>query len=276
MSQPTIQKGSKGASVKLLQERLNAKGFHVTVDSDFGPGTETAVDQFQAAHNLSVDGVVGPTTWAHLMSAGQVPTPDEVMEELRTSLRAKIPADASVSVRSVLDAAITKVGCKESPDGSNGGPELAEIVEGPGGDGKVPSAYYLHWKITDKSILRNMPPWCALFVCYALRVGLGKIAWSEIPFGNWFGGAQQVEDWGKKKGRWASPLPAVVPAGAAFTISREGSGSDVGGGAGAGHVGLIICDNGDGTVTTIEGNVGNAVKSYKRKKSSIRGVVTWW
>lgn len=276
MSQPTIQKGSQGASVKLLQERLNAKGFHVTVDGDFGPGTETAVEQFQAANNLTADGIVGSMTWTLLMSTGQAKTPKDVLEEQRAALLAKVPATASPDVRAVLKAAIATLGCKEVPDGSNGGAELAEIVDGVGGDGKVPSAYYLHWKISDKNILRSMPPWCALFVCYALRVGLGKTAWSDIPFGNWFGGAQQVEDWGKKKGKWTSPLPAVVPAGAAFTISREGSGSDAGGGTGAGHVGLVVCDNGDGTVTTIEGNVSNAVGSHKRKKSGIRGIVTWW
>jgi hypothetical protein len=277
MSQPTIRNGSKGAAVRLCQERLNAKGFHVAVDGDFGPGTETAVEQFQASLNLTADGIVGPMTWAHLMSGAPVPTPKDVIAEQRAALLALIPADCHADARAVLEAAIAKLGCKEIPNGSNGGPELAEVVEGPGGDGKVPSAYYLHWGVTDKNVLRSMPPWCAIYVCYAMRVGLKKNSWTDIPLGNWFGAAQQIEDWGKKHKTWTSPLPATVAPGSLFTISRAASGSDAGGrSVGAGHVGFIICDHGDGTVTTVEGNVGNAVGSHKRKKASLRGVVTWW
>lgn len=276
MSQPMIQKGSRGIAVKLCQERLCAHGFRVDVDGDFGPGTETAVEQFQAAHNVTADGIVGSVTWSLLMSKGQETTPTPVIDELKAALLSKIPVSADPMAAVVLRAAITKLGCKEIPSGSNGGPEIAEIVEGPGGDGQVPSAYYLYWGIQDKSILKSMPPWCALFVCHALRVGLAKTSWKEIPFGNWFGGAQQIEDWAKKNGRWTSPLPTSVPAGSVFTISRGASGSDPGTSVGAGHVGFIVCDNGDGTVTTVEGNVSNAVGSHKRQKSSIRGVIRWW
>lgn len=275
-TQPTIKKGAQGASVILLQQRLTAKGFVVKADGDFGQKTEDAVEQFQASCGLTADGTVGPVTWNFLMSEGQAPTPADVLEEAKASLRAKIPADVSANRADVLRAGINKLGCKEEPNGSNGGPELAEIVEGNGGDGKVPSAYYLHWGVKDKNILQTMPPWCALFVCYCLRIGLRVMDWKQIPFGNWFGGASQIEDWAKKNKKWTSPVSGEVPAGAAFTISREQSGSDAASSAGAGHVGLIVCDNGDGTVTTIEGNVSNKVGSHRRKKSDLRGIVTWW
>lgn len=274
-SQPTVKQGSTGASVKLMQERLNAKGFHVSVDGIFGPGTQVVVEQFQASCNLTADGIVGSTTWGFLMAEGTAPTPDEVLAEARAELLSHIPADANPDVRKVLEAGIAKLGCKEVPNGSNGGPELAEVVEGGGGDGKAPSAYYLYVGIKDKATLQSLPPWCALFVCYCLRKGLGKTSWKDIPVGNWFGGAQQFEDWGKKKGKWTSPLPAHVEPGSIFTISRVGSGSDAGGGAGAGHVGMVVCDNGD-EVLTIEGNVSNKVGSHRRKKNAIRGCVIWW
>lgn len=276
MSQPTIRRGSKGASVRLCQERLTAHGLKVKIDGDFGPATDTAVHQFQAAYNLDTDGVVGSITWAYLMSLGQAPTPAQVIQEQRAALASYILQSSPQAVQAVLLTAIEKVGCKEVPDGSNGGSEIAEVVEGPGGDGRPPSAYYLYHKVTDKTVLQTMPPWCCLFVCYALRVGLGKTSWSDIPFGNWLGGCSQVEAWAQKNGRWTTPAPASVPQGALFTISRGDSGSDASSSARAGHIGFVLHDNGDGTVLTVEGNVSNAVGSHRRKKASLRGIITWW
>ena len=53
-----IKKGSKGDAVKTLQRALN-----ITIDGDFGLKTEAAVKEFQKAHNLIADGIVGPNTW---------------------------------------------------------------------------------------------------------------------------------------------------------------------------------------------------------------------
>ena len=72
-TQPTVKRGSTGATVKLLQERLNAKGFTVRTDGDFGQGTEDAVEQFQASCGLNPDGIVGSLTWALLMAEGERP-----------------------------------------------------------------------------------------------------------------------------------------------------------------------------------------------------------
>lgn len=268
--------GDTGSTVTFLQQRLNAKGFHVTVDGTFGPGTESVVEQFQASCGLSADGVVGPLTWNSLQATGHVSAPADVLTEQRLALTSRIPLNTPASIRSVLEVAILQLGKKEIPDGSNGGPALAHIVD-EGGDGKPPSAYYTHWGITDPSILKSMPPWCAIFVCWALREGLGAQDWKHIPFGDWFGGASQIEDWAKKQGCWHSITDTVhaLPVGAVFTISREKSGSDAATATGAGHVGLVICDNGDGSVTTVEGNVGNRVNSYRRKKTDLRGYLTW-
>ena len=60
----TIKKGSKGASVKQLQELLK-----ITADGMFGPNTETAVKAFQRANGLAVDGIVGAKTWAALLGS---------------------------------------------------------------------------------------------------------------------------------------------------------------------------------------------------------------
>ncbi|MFB5192643.1 GH25 family lysozyme [Alicyclobacillus fastidiosus] len=76
MSNPTVQLNSTGAAVETLQKDLNTLGANpvLTVDGDFGAGTQTAVKAFQSAHGLTVDGVVGPATWAAIEAALQSKT----------------------------------------------------------------------------------------------------------------------------------------------------------------------------------------------------------
>ncbi|HWO97608.1 MAG TPA: L,D-transpeptidase family protein [Bacillus sp. (in: firmicutes)] len=62
-SSKVLIKGSRGSDVKELQRLLTAKGYNTKgIDGFFGSNTERAVLQFQKAHNLKVDGVVGPAT----------------------------------------------------------------------------------------------------------------------------------------------------------------------------------------------------------------------
>ena len=56
-----LKKGSKGAEVKTLQQKLN-----LMADGIFGPLTEEAVKEFQANNGLTVDGIVGQKTWDKL------------------------------------------------------------------------------------------------------------------------------------------------------------------------------------------------------------------
>lgn len=69
-----LRRGSKGAEVRALQERLIALG-HLTgaADGDFGPMTEAAVKAFQTANGLTADGIVGPRTQAVLDASGSGP-----------------------------------------------------------------------------------------------------------------------------------------------------------------------------------------------------------
>lgn len=64
---PTLSKGSTGASVMTLQERLAGFGYWIAPDGSFGQITENVVKDFQAEDGtIGVDGVVGPATWAAL------------------------------------------------------------------------------------------------------------------------------------------------------------------------------------------------------------------
>jgi len=271
----SIKIGSQGAAVKLCQQRLNAHGFGpLKADGDFGTGTDKAVRQFQQAHNLKADGWVGDKTWQLLMVESVAPTPADVIAEARQKLAEKAKAVSSnPSGLSVIVTALQDLGLREIPDGSNGGPDLAHIV---GGDGKPPSAYYLYWGIKDASILASMPPWCAIAVSYWMKTGLSCESWKDTPFETWYGGAEQIRQWGSTHGcLHKASTSQKVEVGEVFVMSRSGSGSDVSSSVSAGHVGLVVYDDGD-AVVTIEGNTSNAVKSLRRKKSSILGFIKWW
>jgi putative chitinase len=63
---PLLFRGETGPAVAQLQQNLAAHGYAVARDGSFGPGTETALRQFQAAHGLAVDGIAGPALWKAL------------------------------------------------------------------------------------------------------------------------------------------------------------------------------------------------------------------
>lgn len=65
-----LQLGNRGAAVRALQESLAAAGFPSSSNSIFDQATQKAVMRFQQAKKLTVDGIVGPKTWAALPAIG--------------------------------------------------------------------------------------------------------------------------------------------------------------------------------------------------------------
>lgn len=61
-----LMSGQTGACITKLQQLLNNNGANLTVDGQFGPGTATAVRNYQASKGLTADGIVGPMTKAAL------------------------------------------------------------------------------------------------------------------------------------------------------------------------------------------------------------------
>lgn len=61
-----LRNGSQGDDVKYLQETLKGLGYAIGVDGIFGQETDKAVREYQKKNGLSVDGIVGPQTWAKL------------------------------------------------------------------------------------------------------------------------------------------------------------------------------------------------------------------
>lgn len=62
-----LKKGSKGEAVKQLQKILGCRP-----DGVFGPTTENLVKEWQKAHGLVVDGIVGDKTWAAMMDTSRL------------------------------------------------------------------------------------------------------------------------------------------------------------------------------------------------------------
>ncbi|WP_439516844.1 peptidoglycan-binding domain-containing protein, partial [Limnospira sp.] len=63
----TLARGTEGAQVAGLQQRLEVHGFSVgRIDSLFGPRTERSLIQFQLAKGLRPTGVVDRSTWQAL------------------------------------------------------------------------------------------------------------------------------------------------------------------------------------------------------------------
>jgi hypothetical protein len=64
---PSLSKGAAGDLVVWAQEHLLAASVTIAVDGGFGAKTLAAVKAFQQQRGLTVDGVIGPQTWAALL-----------------------------------------------------------------------------------------------------------------------------------------------------------------------------------------------------------------
>jgi hypothetical protein len=257
-----VRHGHSGREVEFLQDRLMVHGFVPgTIDGIFGEQTELAVQQFQAAHALVVDGIVGDQTWSALLVDRRAPPPDLLVAREQQDLEAMIPLKAGLREREVLMAAIDTLGWAESPPGSNGGPQIDRISGG--------------WYSMSDERIYGKPPWCALAISFWLRQGLGVQTYGETPFGRRIAAVAGLQRWAVHHDRWLDADTAAPAAPAAvFTMGRTGSGSDAGHNPNAGHCGLVVADEGE-WLRTIEGNTNNRVASRRRRKTSLRGWFTW-
>lgn len=105
-----LRRGARGEAVSHLQQLLVASGAQITVDGDFGPGTERAVRAFQQGAGLQVDGVVGRGTAGRLGGGTARPAPT-------TQDEARGARDAAVSGGSPDTTT-------RSSSSANGGPRL--------------------------------------------------------------------------------------------------------------------------------------------------------
>jgi peptidoglycan hydrolase-like protein with peptidoglycan-binding domain len=69
MSHTTLHEGMSGSEVHQAQQALADFGVYSgAIDGHFGPKTKAAVRAFQESQLIETDGVLGPTTWGHLLN----------------------------------------------------------------------------------------------------------------------------------------------------------------------------------------------------------------
>ena len=194
---------------------------------------------------------------------------NEQTAEVFQSLRV-FGADQGAVRASVLLAALSDLGAKEYPPGTNDGPEIHHLVRG--------IADYWWSDLT-------APDWCAASVSQWIRRGLGLPNWRLTrtkpfapsieghPWGQFFVGVGQIYDWAELAeedypGVWLSkPEPGAV-----FLICSERDGRTV-----YEHTGLVLeVDEEAGEIVTVEGNWSSAVTSRRLASAYPRYYVAWW
>ena len=129
----SLKSGMNGDAVRALQKRLKALGFYNgSVDGDYGSGTTAAVEAFQAANGLKVDGVAGTNTLNKLYeeeakssSSGSTTSSSTISSTGYVTLR---EGDKNDSVRK-LQEQLKKLGYYSgSVDGSYGSGTTAAVL----------------------------------------------------------------------------------------------------------------------------------------------------
>ena len=108
----------------------------------------------------------------------------------------------------------------------------------------------------------NGAAWCASFVSWCYGRGQGKD--NSKTFG-YDASSQNIRKKAEKAGFYKKANTGYTPKAGDLVIWNNGDGT--------GHIGIVVKANADGTIETIEGNCGDAVKRVKRKRQGIDGFV---
>lgn len=273
-----LREGDLGRDVMYMQRRLNAHGEErLDLDGVFGPRTRVVLMEFQLRWHLVVDGVCGDKTWESLLRREGTLRVDrnvkrEKWEMIESDLRESGVSELVIRFLGICWEDLNK---QENPYGSNKGDEIKHLVQGErvnGECGLVKSEYKKHWGIGS---VTRFPAWCAIAISSWFAILFDVDDWGGIPFGNWFGGVTQTVRWGKKLNIYREDL-SVVRSGELFVMGVRGSGSDEKGRGNNeyGHIGVVLYEDGD-FIQTIEGNTANGVRTRRRSKDSILGVIDW-
>lgn len=261
---PTLRLFSKGPPVEILQSALNlwphSKKVALNVDGVFGQKTYGKVREFQGANKLSMDGVVGPLTWAMLQAfvdqilGLSVPnshddTGEKIVTEAERSLSLWGWPGGQVTPNKLLPYIAAAI-CAESDNPfrpRQGGGPLHLIFQGAG----APPSYLPRcltitkeavkkWQDTSATATawRNsadLPAWCGIF-CYYVYFCAG------INLGGWVNHGANVNT--LKKFKIITDSTKVAP-GYIGVVDGKGGGRN--------HH-FIVKDNANGSIQSIDGN----------------------
>ena len=101
----TLKRGSKGDSVKKLQEKLNQLGFNCgEADGIFGINTYNAVKAFQLANGLTADGIAGYNTLTLLQDIPVTETPQTPIVPIQTDfVNVQLPRETFEILKKALE-----------------------------------------------------------------------------------------------------------------------------------------------------------------------------
>ncbi len=170
------------------------------------------------------------------LTAAAAPSPLATAQPAALDAVARPVLLGGTSGANVLAAAESQVGQSEQPPGSNDGPQLAVYRTAVAGSAAG-------------------QPWCATFASWCA-------AQAGVPVGDGGSGSASVAaiaDWASRSGRL---LPASSTPAPGDLILFGGR-----------HIGIVESVNADGSLTTVEGNHGNAVSRAHRSPSEATGYV---
>ncbi|GAA0828686.1 CHAP domain-containing protein [Streptosporangium amethystogenes subsp. fukuiense] len=201
-------------------------------------------------------GSVGSAALADSRPALNTPPADAKVSEVSQNRPASTPLEIAaerlpkVSAAQVLDLAAKQIGVRENSQG--GGTKF--------------HSWYMSSPRAKETVARDggsiqgyaNAPWCAMFVSW-----VGEMAGIRPTMG-WDAYTVTHAKWFKNNQHWGTtPTPGAV------VYFDWAGGKDL---DGIDHVGFVKKDNGDGTITTIEGNTGNGnVEQRVRPTSQVVG-----
>jgi hypothetical protein len=231
--------------VKTIQHRLNEVGCGPVEETGIFdvPTTKSAVKLFQARFPdvsgmpLQIDGEVGSFTWGATFGAASVPSSSSAPSPL---------------AKGAIDFAVTQIGVREQPLGSNRGPEVDEYLRAVGLN---PVGHSFAWCVA-------FTHFCYLKAAQSLGV--------ENPHIKTAGVLDHWNQAGRKPGvlritrtRTISD-PGLVKPGSLFILDL---------GEGLGHSGMVV-ETAGGRLVTIEGNTNdngsrNGIGVFRREARKI-------
>jgi hypothetical protein len=235
---------------ELLEPKFKSKKFDFTISA--------AVKIFQSINidsrgiPLTVDGVVGPLTWAALQARDQTDIFIAAKKSQNESNTPRCGPDYSETNDTAFQALSVAFD------------EMSKGAGEQGGNNQGPYVAKYH-RSTEDILEVKQWSWCAAFVSFCFRNGAASIK-REMPF-KYSGGAQNVLKQFQAKG-WGYKISDMDPKPGDIVVWKRGSASWMG------HIG-IVTDYRDGILYTIEGNRGrypSMVSEYSYVLSSMESL----